>query len=118
MRMDNVSEKDLFVQALKEAFTPLFSSVEARMVDMENALKDIKFSIVNMENRIDSMETRIDYMETDVKDIKYKVVNIAVDLLNSSFDTRKTKLIIENEIKPVIKSLKDGNMIKSEKIES
>ena len=87
-----MDEKD-FVQALKEAFVPLFINMDIKIDRIENDMKEIK-------SRLDSIENRVDFMETDVKDIRYKVIDVMNDLLNISSDTRKTKLIIENEIRP------------------
>jgi len=96
-----MDEKD-FVQALKEAFAPLFINMDIKVDRIENDIKEIK-------GRLDSIESRADFMETDVKDIRYKVIDVMNDLLNISSDTRKTKLIIENEIRPGIIMAGNGN---------
>jgi hypothetical protein len=92
-----MDEKD-FVQVFKEAFLPLFANLEIKMDRIEKDIKDIKSKMDGM----DRIENRVDFMETDVKDIRYKVIDVMNDLLNISSDTRKTKLIIENEIRPAM----------------
>jgi len=96
-----MDEKD-FIQALREALSPLFANIDVKLDRLENEIKEMK-------SKVDSMDARIDLMETDVKDTRYKMIDVMNDLLNISSDTRKTKLIVENEIRPVMQGSRNGN---------
>ena len=111
----NENEKTELLQsivgAVKEVISPMENDIKDmkdKMDSMENKMDSMENKIDNMETRIDSMETRIDHMETDVKDTKYDVKNMQIQLSSVSYDTRKTKLIVENELRPDIQTLVEG----------
>ena len=102
-----MEEKDLL-----EAIIPLFGSINMRLDVIEARINNIEINVKNIKDTVKDTEKRIDFMETDVKDTKYKAVNILNDLLSISSDTRKTKLIIENEIKPVFQVMQTMQALK------
>ena len=97
----NINEMKGDINEMKGDIKDLKDDVSELKTDM----KDVKNRLDSVETNIDDMRNRIDYMETDVKDTKSNVLNMDGKLFIIGNDTRKTKLIIENEVRPQIRFL-------------
>ena len=80
---ENNMDENKIVQALTEAFMPMFERIE---------------------NRLDKMDGRLDNLETDMKDVKVRLTNVENDV-------RSIKLQIETHVIPALNAQNEGRHI-------
>ena len=71
-------------------------------------VKELKGRLTNMESDIKDMKNRQTNMENDIKDVKLRLTTVENEVKDVKFEVVKTNILIENDVWPAIKVLKEG----------